>query len=119
MTVAPLEQLIRQRMDEHGWSLGQLVRRSNGGLTKGRWQQLSTGARMTGFPEPRTIKVLAEVLEVTETTVVLSTAATLGLDVRSPESSLAQLLPVGTDRLPERMRDAILNLIRAALAATS
>ena len=114
--VLPLHELIRARMEDRGWSYGQLEHRSDGKLTKGRWQQLGTQSRMSRFPEPETLRLMARVLELDETTVVLSAAESLGLDVRRRGPVLAQLLPAGTDRLSERFRDAFLALIRAAVA---
>jgi hypothetical protein len=114
--VLPLQNLIRLRMDERGWSYAQLAHRSQGRLTKSRWQQLGTMTRMKEFPELQTVKLMADVLEVDETTIVLSAAASLGIDARLRGPMLAQLLPAGTDLLSDRMRDAILGVIRAAVA---
>jgi hypothetical protein len=115
--VLPLHALIRLRMDERGWSYGQLAHRSHGRLTKSRWQQLGTAVRMKEFPELATVKLLSDVLEVDETTIVLSVASSLGLNARFRGGPmLAQLLPAGTDLLEDRMRDAILGIIRAAVA---
>jgi hypothetical protein len=114
--VLPLHELIRARMEDRGWSYGQLEHRSKGALSKGRWQQLGTQVRMKNFPEPDTLRVLARVLEVDETTILLSVGESLGLDVTRRGPMLAQLLPAGTDQLSERFRDAILALIRAAVA---
>lgn len=116
--VLTLQGLIRARMDERGWSYGELERRSDGALSKGRWQQLGTGVRMAAFPEPESLLLMSTVLEVDETTVVLCAAQSLGIDARRRGPDLAQLLPAGTDRLSERMRDAILTVIRAAVAET-
>ncbi len=57
-------------------------------------------------------------LEVDITTIVLAAAHTVGLDVRHEGGDLAHLLPAGTERLSDRTRDAILTLIRAAIADT-
>jgi hypothetical protein len=103
-------------MDDRGWSYGQLEHRSDGQLTKGRWQQLGTQTRMSRFPEPDTLRLMARVLELDETTIVLSAAASLGIDARWRGPLLAQLLPAGTDLLSDRMRDALLGVIRAAVA---
>jgi hypothetical protein len=114
--VLPLHELIRARMDDRGWTYGQLEHRSDGQLTKGRWQQLGTQTRVSRSPEPDTIRVLARVLEIDETTIWLSVGESLGLDVTRRGPMLAQLLPAGTDQLSDRMRDAILAIIRAAVA---
>jgi hypothetical protein len=117
--VLTLHQLIRDRMAERGWSYTDLERRSDHALTRGRWQQLGSGLRQKKFPDPASLTVIARVLEVDITTVVLATAQALGLDARREGSDLAHLLPAETDRLSERMRDAILTLIRAAVADTT
>lgn len=111
-----LQQLIRRRMDERNWSYSDLQRESGHRLSRGRWQQLGSGLEQRRFPDPATLVLLAQVLAVDETTVVLAAAATVGLAVRRPTTGLAQLLPAGADRLPERMRDAILGVVRAAVA---
>lgn len=105
-------------MEERGWSYTDLERRSDHALTRGRWQQLGSGVRQKKFPDPASLAVIAQVLEVDITTVVLAAAQAVGLDVRLQGSDLAHLLPAGTDRLSERMRDAILTLVRAAVAET-
>lgn len=113
--VPTLQQLIRARMDERGWSLADLERQSGGRLTKSRWQQLASGARFRSWPEPATIHVLVDVLGFDFTTVVLASAMSLDLPVNGRGPLLAQLLPAGTDLLSERMRSAILAMIRAAV----
>lgn len=121
--VLTLQALIRMRMDERGWSYGELERRSRraagprgGGLTKGRWQQIGTGVRMTAFPDPASLQLMAAVLEVDITTVLLAAGQTLGLDARRRGPNFAHLLPAGVDELPEQMRDGLLTIIRAAVA---
>lgn len=114
--VITLQQLIRARMDERGWSYGDLETRSDGRLTKGRWQQLGSGTRLRSFPEPHSMQVMADVLEVDITSILLAAAQSLGLDARRRGSELAQLLPAGTDLLSPQMRDIVLSLIRALVA---
>ncbi len=111
-----LHQLIRSRMDARGWSYSDLERRSDRALSRGRWQQLGSGVPQRKFPDPASLTVIARVLEVDITTVVLAAAQAVGLDVRPRTSDLAALLPSGSDQLSERTRDAILALVRAAVA---
>lgn len=111
-----LAQLIRARMAERAWSYSDLEQQSNQALSRGRWQQLGSGAEQRKFPEPASLKVIASVLQVDITTVVLAAARTLGLDAHTRGSDLANLLPAGTERLSEPIRDAILTLIRAAVS---
>lgn len=114
--VLNLQQLVRARMDERGWSYGDLERLSGHRLTKGRWQQIATGARQTNFPVPATIQIVADVLEIEVTTVLIAAGRSVGLDARRRSPGLAGLLPAGTDQLSERMRDGLLAIIRAAVA---
>jgi hypothetical protein len=114
----PLHDLIQARMQERCWSYSDLERASGRALTRGRWQQLGSGAELRKFPDPGSLTVISEVLEVDITTVVLAAAQTLGLDVRRQDAELSNLLPDRTERLSDRMRDAILALVRAAVAET-
>jgi len=104
-------------MDAQGWSYSDLERQSDRALSRGRWQQLGSGLQQKKFPDPASLLVIARVLEVDITTVVLAAAQAVGLAVTPVGSGdLARLLPPDTDRLSERMRDAILMLIRAGVA---
>lgn len=116
--VLTLQALIRARMDERGWNYNDLERLSGGRRTRGRWQQLGSGTRLSKFPDPETLMIVADVLQVDVTAVVLSAACSVGLPVRARGPDLAQLLPAGTDRLSARMRDSLLTMIRAAVAET-
>jgi hypothetical protein len=111
-----LHDLIRACMRERGWSYSDLERASGRALTRGRWQQLGSGVRQRKFPDPSSLTVISQVLEVDITTVVLAASRSVGLDVRTRGTDLAHLLPALTERLSERMRDAILTLVRAAVA---
>lgn len=114
----PLHDLIQARMRERGWSYSDLERTAGRALTRGRWQQLGSGAPLRKFPDPGSLTVISQVLEVDITTVVLAAAQSLGLDVRQQGADLSSLLPDRTERLSDRMRDAILALVRAAVAET-
>lgn len=116
--VVALDALIRACMQQRGWSYADLERASGRALTRGRWQQLGSGVPQRKFPDPESLTVMSRVLEVDVTTVVLAAARTLGLDVHHRGSGLSHLLPAETARLPVRMRDAILALIRAAVSET-
>lgn len=105
-------------MEAHGWSYSDLERRSEHSLSRGRWQQLGSGVPQKKFPDPASLLVIAHVLEVDITTVVLAAAQAVGLAVKPAGGDLAHLLPPGTDRLSERMRDAILMVIRAGVAGS-
>ena len=114
-----LQEVIRSRMDERGWSYADLARRTGDEITRSRLRQFGTGLRLKEWPDVNTLKLLARALQINETTIVLSTAKSLDFDISHRGPSLAHLLPTGTDRLTDAMRDAILNIIRAAVAETS
>ena len=111
-----LQDLVRTSMHERGWSYSGLERASGGALTRARWQQLGSGVPQRRFPDPSSLTIIAQVLEVDITTVVLAAARSVGLGVSRQGTDLSHLLPEGTELLGERMRDAILTLIRAAVA---
>jgi lambda repressor-like predicted transcriptional regulator len=114
-----LRRLIRSRMDERGWSYADLERESGGALSRGRWQQLGSADAQHKFPHPESLRVIAQVLEVDVTSVVLAAARAVGLPVPAQTGDFADRLPAGTERLSLPMRDAILGVVRAAVAATA
>ena len=114
-----LRQLIRSRMTERGWSYADLERESGRALSRGRWQQLGSTDAQHKFPNPESLTIIAQVLQIDVTSGVLAAARAVGLPVPAQSSDFANLLPAGTERLPEPMRDAILGLIRAAVAGTA
>lgn len=114
-----LRQLIRSRMAERGWSYADLERESGGSLSRGRWQQLGSADAQHKFPHPESLTIIARVLQIDVTSVVLAAARAVGLPVPAQASDFANLLPAGTERLSGSMRDAILGLVRAAVAGTA
>lgn len=111
-----LGDLVSSRLRERGWSLNEVVRRSDGRISRSRWQQYSANARMLELPRVAHLQALADVLEVDLATVIFAAARTVGLDVRRRGPDLAHLLPAGTDLLTTEMRDGLLAVIRAAVA---
>jgi hypothetical protein len=113
-----LRQLIRSRMAEREWSYADLERESGRALSRGRWQQLGSAEAQHKFPNPESLKIIAQVLQIDVTSIVLAAARAAGLPVPAQSSEFASLLPAGTERLSEPVRDAILGVIRAAVAET-
>lgn len=110
-------------------NLGELIRRNKGDRsydtlardcgnrpTSQRIQQIASSRRLTNFPDPESIRGLAKGLGVTEAAVVHAAAISVGLRVEEPASRLASLIPVDADRTSDRFQDAVLGVIRAALA---
>lgn len=114
--VPTLQQLIRSRMDQHGWSYADLAKQSGDRLTRSRWQQLGTGTRMKSWPEPATVRIVVETLGFDYATVVLAAAKSLELPVDRRGTLLSQLLPAGTDLLSDEVVDGVLALLRSLVA---
>ena len=60
--INPLQRLIRQRLDERGWSYGEVARR--GGLPRSTVYTLATTRNLARPPRPATIEALARGLDV-------------------------------------------------------
>ena len=73
----PLQQLIRQRQAERGWSYGEVARR--GGLPRSTVYTLATTRNLTRPPRPDTIDALARGLDVPVAAVRAAAAESTGL----------------------------------------
>lgn len=109
-------ELIQARMDSTGASYGDLSRKANHALGVQHLQKLVTQP-IKEFPKPRTVELLADLLELPATTIVLSFAAALGLPVSQAGPALANALPPGTDVLTGEDRDAVRVLLRQLVDA--
>lgn len=109
--MADLQELIGLRKGDRSYE--QLSKACGGLPTAKRLHQLAT-APIKNFPDPDTIRGLSKGLAVTESTVVLASAASLGLDVHTP-TMWAALLPAGTELIPDHMRDGILSVVHSAV----
>lgn len=109
-----LQQLITEQKQLRGRSYGDYERMAGHVITRQRWQQLGTGARIKEFSEPATIKAMADALEVDVAVVVLAMAKSLGLPIGSgiAQSDLAVMLPPSARNLTPEQRDAIVRLVR-------
>ncbi len=107
-----LKELIRHT--KGGRSYATLEAESGGSPGRQRWQQIAT-MQQNNFPDPATIKTMARVLGVSEMTVVLAAARSVGLDTAGLDGPLALLLPPTTSQLTERQVAAVVNVVRAML----
>jgi transcriptional regulator with XRE-family HTH domain len=73
----PLQRLIRQRLDEQGWSYGDVARR--GGLPRSTVYTLATNRNLTRPPRPVTLNGLAWGLGLPVSVVRATAAASTGL----------------------------------------
>ena len=75
--INPLQRLIRQRLDERGWSYGEVARR--GGLPRSTVYTLATTRNLARPPRPATIDALAKGLDVPVSAVRAAAAESTGL----------------------------------------
>src|SRR5436309_12334137 len=75
--INPLQQLIRQRLAERGWSYGDVARR--GGLPRSTVYTLATTRNLARPPRPATIDALAQGLDVPVASVRSAAAESTGL----------------------------------------
>ncbi|MEW2483619.1 hypothetical protein AB0876_28935 [Mycobacterium sp. NPDC049093] len=113
-SVPNLQQLITEQKNLRNRSYGDYERMAGYVISRQRWQQLGTGARIKEFSEPATIKAMAEALEVDVAVVVLAMAKSLGLPIESgvAQSDLAVMLPPSARKLTPEQRDAVVRLVR-------
>lgn len=69
------------------------------------------------FPDPQTIVVLSDLLDLPVATILAGFAASLGLPVRQPGSALDVVMPPGTEELTVEDREAIRVITRALINA--
>src|ERR1700753_1567302 len=73
----PLQRLIQQRLDERGWSYGDVARR--GGLPRSTLYTLASTRNLVRPPRPATIDALARGLDVPVSVVRAAAAESVGL----------------------------------------
>ncbi len=112
--VPTLAELIGEKRDLRGYSYADLETRAGHTITRQRWQQLGSGARVKEFSEPDTIRAMAAALEVDESLVVLAMAKSIGLNVElgGAQSALARMLPASARDLTAEQRNAIVGMVR-------
>ena len=116
-SVLTITDLIRAKLDT-GKSVRDLARDSGDRVKHQTFDDYSRRAPKSWPKETKTISGMAAALGVTETSIVLAYAASLGVDV-AVDSMLAQQLPAATVHLTPQLRNAIVALINAAAAATT
>lgn len=113
-TISELVKAQKAASDLSYEALAQRAQKVGLGLTK---QQLSDLAnnRPKGWPKSaEMVQALSVALNVPERTVVLSYAASFGIDVNETRSPFEVRLPATVSSLDPSMQDAILHVIRAA-----
>ena len=95
----PLQRLIRQRLDERGWSYGDVAKR--GGLPRSTVYTLATNRNLARPPRPVTLNGLAWGLDLPVSVVRSAAAASTGLHYYDDEPAARD--PRG---IPSTMRSA-------------
>lgn len=103
-------------MDARGASYGDLARRTDHALSAQNLHKLATEPRKA-FPDPRTLQVLSDLLDLPLATIVLACARAVGLEVRQAGTALDVVLPPGTDELTAEDREAVRVIVRALIDA--
>lgn len=115
--VPTITDLLQQYRDRTGDSYEDMARKVGNEITRARMHSLAT-APPREFPKnTRTIELLADLLQMSIATIVLSFAAGLGLDVPDRQPLLAITLPPGTDNLTDRDRAAVRAVISSLVEA--
>lgn len=97
-----------------GMTWNELSRRCGGKPAPKAIQKLALEPRKN-FPDPDTIEGLARGLGVTQMTVIMAAAESLGLQAKKEESSLLALMPTGTDKLTPEKTTLLLSIVRDAV----
>jgi transcriptional regulator with XRE-family HTH domain len=97
--INPLQRLIRQRLDERGWSYGEVARR--GGLPRSTVYTLATTRNLARPPRPATIDALARGLDVPVSAVRAAAAESTGLHYYDEG-------PAGQERQADQERELLI-----------
>lgn len=116
--VLTIAQLVQAHLD-NGRTLRQLEDDSGGVVAYTQFDKISKG-QITQWPRSsQAIEAMAHALDVDARQIVMSFAAQFGIDVREQRSTLASMLPAGTDRLSTKQARAVAALVRAIVEEDS
>ncbi|AER47612.1 transcriptional repressor [Mycobacterium phage DS6A] len=90
----------------------------SGGVVKSqRWNQLANGERITEFPEPGTLKAMADALPCAIEVLLLAVARQVGLEAHGTRTGFVDLLPPSVDQLSAGSQSALLTMARSLTEA--
>lgn len=112
--VPTIKDLIRSALDS-GKSVRDLAEDSGQRVKFQTFQELSNNPPKQFPKSPETITGMALALKTSETNIVLAYAMGIGITV-STGSNLSMRLPADVDKLSPEMQDAVVSVVRAALA---
>jgi transcriptional regulator with XRE-family HTH domain len=78
-----LQQLMRSRLDQQGWSYGEAARR--GGIPRSTVHHLATTERLVRMPQPATLEGLARALDLPLDTIRRAAAEACGIHLYAGE----------------------------------
>lgn len=110
--------LILASVNKGDRSYGQLAQDCDGNPSSQRLQQIATTRGLKAFPDPSNVRALARGLHVSESTVVLAAAASLGLEVAEVPQLVALLPPRSTDLTQDQVQ-ALVALVRSIVGDAS
>lgn len=112
--VLTITQLVQAHLD-NGRTLRQLEADSGGVVAYTQFDKISKGQIRQWPRSAEAVNAMARALDVDARQIVLSYAAQFGIDVREQRSTLASMLPSGTDRLSMRQARAFAALVKAVV----
>lgn len=86
-----LQQLMRSRLDQQGWSYGEAARR--GGIPRSTVHHLATTERLVRMPQPATLEGLARALDLPLDTIRRAAAEACGIHLYAGEPAGAAASP--------------------------
>lgn len=105
--------LVQADIDRTGDSLRQLQKRSSDEVGHSMWDRLAKNT-IKEFPRPESIAAIASTLSLSETTVVLAIAKSLGLNVSLPTGPQIPI-PDRAEQLDDQGRRLVWDMIMALL----
>lgn len=86
-----LQQLMRSRLDQQGWSYGEAARR--GGIPRSTVHHLATTERLVRMPQPATLEGLARALDLPLDAIRRAAAEACGIHLYAGEPAGAAVSP--------------------------
>lgn len=117
LVVPTISELLAQYRDRTGASYDEMSRSVRGEITSAWFHKLTTSPPKSFPRDAATVQQLADLLQVSITTILEAFAASLGLPIAQSKSLLALTLPPGADTLEPADVDAIRAVIRQLVAA--
>jgi hypothetical protein len=119
LAVPTISELLAQYRDRTGASYDEMSRSVDGAITSAWFHKLTTSPPKSFPRDAATVQQLADLLQVSITTILEAFALSLGLPVPQSRSLLLVTMPPGTDKLEPDDVAALRAVIRQLVAARS